>query len=250
MQVHGTICNEVAPALAALAEQLDSSTPAWATLNGLLSSLATSKALLEKAVAPGGAQAFNIGDAGDNSQWNEGQAGDWAGSEWSESHDLRERGADDDGDRDHDDRRDADQCMGTGDWWDSPQDHWHQSARWAPCGHGKWSKSSWADSWEQEYADDDTEAVPPAAARRRLEPRADGGEDTGSAGSTAAQAQRGDASDAALRKQQHDQRVAKIIQCAIDAGVQPISHSGEELQMLDPHQLDAWVAEHLPAQAW
>ncbi len=249
MQVHGTICNEVAPALAALAEQLDSSTPAWTTPNGLLSSLASSKALLEQAVAPTGAQAFNIGDAVDGTHGNGGQDGDGANSEWSESHGLRGWGADDNGDGDVAEHE-ADQCMGTGDWWDSPQGHWHHAARWSPCGYGKWSRSSWADSWEHEHADDATEAMPPAAARRRLEPRAEGGEDLGAAGPTPAQVQRADATDAAQRKQQHEQRVAKIVQCAIDAGVQPISQSGEELQMLDPNQLDAWVAEHLPTQAW
>ncbi len=47
-QVHGTICNVVAPTIAALIEQLDSATPAWCVLNGLLGSLSSSKALLEK----------------------------------------------------------------------------------------------------------------------------------------------------------------------------------------------------------
>jgi hypothetical protein len=252
MQVHGTICNEVAPALAALAEQLDSSTLAWTTLNGLLSSLASSKALLERAVAPTGAQAFNIGDAVDGLHAAGDKEGDGSGSEWSESDELREWGAGDGGGRDHERRadHDDDQCMGTGDWWDSPQGQWQQPARWAPCGHGKWSKSSWADSWEREYADDADDALQPAAARRRLEPRDDGGEESGAVESTPARDKRGDAADDAKRKQQYEQRVASIVQCAIDAGVQPITQSGEELQMLDLGQLDAWVAEHLPTQAW
>jgi hypothetical protein len=47
-KVHGALCNEVAPTIATLIEQLDSATPAWAMLNGLLSTLTTSKTLLEK----------------------------------------------------------------------------------------------------------------------------------------------------------------------------------------------------------
>ncbi len=34
---------------------------------------------------------------------------------------------------------------------------------------------------------------------------------------------------------------------AIDAGVSPITPQGEELCMLDPQRLDAWVAEFFPA---
>ncbi len=256
MQVHGTICNEVAPALAALAEQLDSATPAWATLNGLLCSLANSKALLEQAVAPTGAQAFDIGDAADQPLGGEGHCGDEADSMWSESHEVHGWGADDDGDKHHPRRdcHDDDQSMGTGDWWDSSQAQWHQhqhqSARWAPCGHGKWSRSSWADSWEQEQADQEGDAVPPAAARRRLEPRADAGGDPAEEAPTPAPTQQANAVDEAQRRQLHEQRVAKVVQSAIDAGIQPITQAGEELQLLDASQLEAWVAEHLPAQKW
>ncbi len=53
------------------------------------------------------------------------------------------------------------------------------------------------------------------------------------------------------RKQQHNERVQRIVTTAIDMGVQPLTAQGEELQALDPHQLDAWVAENLQdAPAW
>ncbi len=257
MRVHGTICNEVAPALAALAEQLDSSTPAWTTLNGLLSSLADSKTLLEQAVAPQGAQTFDIGDEVDGHHGDDGCHGDGAHSDWSESHEVDGWGGDHDGHARHqrNDRQDDDQSMGTGDWWDSSQDYWHQhqsqTARWAPCGHGKWSRSSWADSWEQEQADREDDAVQPAAARRRLEPRADAAGDAAADGSgTTVQASQAEVGDVAQRRQLHEQRVAKVIECAINAGVQPLTKEGEELQMLDASQLVAWAKEHLPAHQW
>ncbi len=53
--------------------------------------------------------------------------------------------------------------------------------------------------------------------------------------------------DADVRKRQHGERVNHIITMAVDAGINPLTPNGEELHMLDPHQLDAWVAEHFPA---
>ncbi len=47
-KVHTAICGTVAPVIAALIEQLDSSSPAWTALNGILGTLADSKSLLEK----------------------------------------------------------------------------------------------------------------------------------------------------------------------------------------------------------
>ncbi len=256
MQVHGTICNEVAPALAALAEQVDSASPAWTTLNGLLCSLANSKTLLEQAVAPAGAQAYDIGDATDEGTGDDGHAGNDADSMWSESHEVHAWGADGDGDehRPRRDWNDGDQTMGTGDWWDSSQAQWqqhqHQPTRWAPCGHSKWSRSNWADSWEQEQADPEDEEGPPAAARRRLEPRVETAGGAAAEAPTPAQVAQTNAVDEAQRRRLHEQRIAKIVQCAIDAGIQPITQTGDELQLLDESQLKAWVAEHLPAQKW
>ncbi len=64
-QVHTALCNTVAPTIAALVEQLDSSTPAWGVLNGLLGTLADSKSVLEKAFVPGpAAQSYDIAGGG------------------------------------------------------------------------------------------------------------------------------------------------------------------------------------------
>ncbi len=68
----GTIRDKVAPALSALAEQLGTGTEAWATVNGLLSSLAESQQVLEE-VAGGGeaqAEAYDIADD-DLTDWSE-----------------------------------------------------------------------------------------------------------------------------------------------------------------------------------
>ncbi len=130
--------------------------------------------------------------------------------------------------------------MGSEYWWDSPNDGWGTGARWEERGHGKWARASWADSWEQER-----EAAETAPVRRRLEPGT-------TAGAVAPSAEPADEAAAAeQRKRQHAERVQRIVLAAIDAGIQPMSESGEELHMLDPHALDAWVAEHLSgAAAW
>ncbi len=245
-QVHDTICGEVGPTIAALVEQLDSSTPAWAALNGLLGKLSTSKEILESAC--GGtqrAQTYDIGNDG---------ADQWEGhSEWSESHERDDgpgRAADtprgagrhewamDVGADCQGKRADAD----AGDWWGGPARRWSSSTRWQECGHGHWSRASWADQMEVEGDDADEEGRPPAPARRRLEPSDDVGHDDG------AQADRQPACmDAEARKRQHTERVSRIVSMAIDSGVNPITEHGEELILLDPPRLDAWVAEHLPS---
>ncbi len=131
--------------------------------------------------------------------------------------------------------------MGTGDWWDSPYTSWQGGSRWQACGHGKWSRSSWADAYELEQSTERAEGDQPPAARRRLEPApAAGG---GSGGAAAA----GEAADGEQRRRQHEEKVQRIVLAAIDAGVQPITAAGEELQELDPRQLDEWIAEHFPA---
>ncbi len=136
--------------------------------------------------------------------------------------------------------------MGTGDWWDSSSQPWGPGARWQECGHGKWARASWAESWEQEQEGQGSVAEQPAAARRRLEDAPAGG--AGCEGAAAADEQ------AAIeeRKRQHEKRVQRIVLAAIDAGIQPITAEGEELQMLDPHKLDEWVAANFPTgvPAW
>ncbi len=89
-RVHSSLCGTVAPTIAALVEQLDSSTPAWTVLNGLLGTLSESKSTLEGAFsATPGTQRYDIADGagadGEEGEWEE----DWEeGSQWSESHDL------------------------------------------------------------------------------------------------------------------------------------------------------------------
>ncbi len=237
-QVHGALVNEVAPTIATLVEQLDSATPAWSILNGLLSTLTSSKALLEKAIPAKATQAFDISDdAGDHGAREQEHC---AESEWSESHEL----AADDGDMGDDDPTDGDfngDCdMDTGNWWEESHARWQVSSRWAPCGYGKWERSSWADSWEQEQgrgADDDGDAPP--AARRRLD---DLPLSTAPAATAAAPTD-------AERARLHRERVDLITQRAIDAGIQPITSRGEDLRVLDSAALDAWVAENFPGYA-
>ncbi len=270
-RVHDSICSDIGPTIAALVEQLDTEAPAWAALNGVLGKLSASKDALEGACAPRAAPQYDIGD-GDQDHWES-----W--SQWSESHDMqgkawggRRGGCDDDGGEPRaDGQRSAgvdmgmdgdegaqDQSMGTDDWWDAPAHRWPESSRWQSYGHGKWTRSSWADQLEHErggHGDEDDEGDgQPAAARRRLEDRGvaqpkegmpqppqHGPKQVGASGSHAGSI------DQEEQKRLHNERLNAIISMAVDAGVNPLTQSGEELQLLDPHQLDAWVAENLPS---
>ncbi len=258
-KVHSTLGSTVAPTIAALVEELDSSTPAWSVLNGLLGTLSDSQRVLESAFAkPTEAQRYDIADHGDaapregDDGWEEGDV-----SEWSESHELQEdldapqyrhtAGGGHGESHDYAEGKSSggagDHSMGTGEWWDASPAQWTSGARWQECGHGKWSRSSWADQWEHEQAEDDDSGDQPAAARRRLDnaPASEGG-----AGG-AAQAE-GQAEDDRRRKL-HDERVQRIVLAAIEAKVQPITSRGEDLHVLDAGQLDAWVAENIPGHA-
>ncbi len=275
-EVHRAICGTVAPTIAALVEQLDSATPAWTMLNGLLGTLSSSKALLGKAItATPTTQQYDITDEADG----DGEDGDelegsWEGSQWSESHELHTDAAGSAAQGNAGGSKGpfegtgaatasnaaattaqgaaigraattthGDHCMGTGDWWDAPYAGWGSGARWEACGHGKWARTSWAEAWEMEHDQQRDDECQPAAARRRLEPiPADGANGVGKAAVD-------EAADAEARKRRHNERVDRIIQAAIDAGVQPLTQSGEELHALDPHQLDAWVAENLTESA-
>ncbi len=263
-RVHSSLCGTVAPTIAALVEQLDSSTPAWSVLNGLLGTLSESKSALEGAFHPSpGTQRFDIAEGDGAVDVDEGSGGEWEEeSQWSESHDLHARDA---GVRNgggqglptaaatpaaatpiaHAGSEGADgedQCMGTENWWDSASaQSWGPAARWQECSHGKWARTSWAESWEQEQEDRDLAAEQPAAARRRLE-------DAPAAMAIGGGAKAADEQAAiAERKRQHEKRVQGIVLAAIDAGVQPLTTEGEELHLLDPHRLDEWVAANLPA---
>ncbi len=269
-QVHQTICGEVGPAIAALVEQLDTDAPAWATLNGLLGKLAVSKEALENATAHP-TDEFDIGDQDGDDDHGAGDGDD--ATEWSESHDVygQSWGRGTPGDDWHDwggqqrdgDDETRDQSMGTGDWWDEPTRRWGGTARWQTNGHGQWSKASWADQLEEEQGTArDGDSQPPAA-RRRLD--AAGGDQAtkesqaqeqqqqhqqqpATQSSTAA-GQGGAPAGEGLEEQRrrHSERISRIMHMAVDAGVTPITKRGEDLVVLDPAQLEAWVAEHLPA---
>ncbi len=270
-QVHTTLSTTVAPALAALVEQLDSSTPAWGVLNGLLGTLAESQSALESAFSPGpAAQTFDLtGGEEEGGVEDRGDDADgWGGSEWSESHELlgsteaagpgkapapaprqqaahlaevaatpsqwQRQGYGDGG---------ASQPMDMDDWWGAPYADWQGATRWQACGHGKWSRTSWADAHEQEQAGTHMDGDQPPAARRRLEPApAPGGGNEGAAPA-------GGTADDAQGRRAHESRVQRVVLAAIEAGIQPITQAGEELQLLDARQLDDWIAEHFPAGA-
>ncbi len=246
-QVRDSISKEVAPTLLALAEQLDASTPAWTMLNSVLSSLSSSQALLDKASETGGAQAYNIGDVAEAN--DETSHLGWEGSEWSESHELLDQNPHVECDHGHNETgAEQDQPMGSGYWWEDPGQQWRQSVRWEARGHSKWHRSSWADSWEQERAEEEASEDPPAAVRRRLDPSA--GDPAEGGGAAAPTPTMDEAAEAAARRQQHANRVAQVVQRAIDKGVQPLSEAGEELQLLDPQQLAAWVETKLPGETF
>ncbi len=265
-RVHATLSGTVAPTISALVEQLDSSTPAWTMLNGLLGTLSTSQALLEEAIhQPRYAQRFDIGDGGGgtDADGDDRRQDDDCDSLWSESHELRDRGDTrawagdqtmqyDDDDPGHagaeDGGGEADYSMGTGQWWDMSYSDWQKGVRWESCGHGKWSRtrSSWADSWEEERRHDDEENTQPAAARRRLEPAPVPCATTGERGAATEAGAGAGGDDVRRQQQQHDDRVQHIIRAAIAAGVQPVTAKGEDLHILDADQLAAWAAERLP----
>ncbi len=250
-KVHGTLCNELAPALAALVEQVNSDTPAWQMLNGMLAQLASSQQLLREAFEPrqaAEAQEFDIGDDGMH-----GQDADESASAWSESHDLRPQGdAQGSGDNGwgtwsypwHE--TSGDHCMDVEGWWSDSQ--WKAPTKWMSCGHGKWARTSWADSWEEEHMQDEADGARGAAKfRRQHEPHptpvAGGAEGTTASGATAEG--ESEAAAAALRLQQYNARVSSIVEQAISMGIQPLTDEGEELQTLDPRELDAWVAARI-----
>ncbi len=134
--------------------------------------------------------------------------------------------------------------MSSGSKWEGGAQWQAAAARWQACGHGKWERTSWAQAWEDEQAAEQGNAVPPEAKhRRKME---SGAEAAGAAAALAAAAVSEDA-DAETRKQQYQERLAKIVSFAIDAGVQPLSDEGEELHLLDPHRLDEWCNKHLPS---
>ncbi len=284
-KVHSTICGEVGPTIAALVDQLDSGAPAWTALNGLLGKLQESRDALES-VSAAPADQFDIGDHDgeqeDNwSSWSEshdvqgqpwGSGGATDGGAQGDGGDAAMDLVDEDGRHDSGDARyggygnwgcaprghgGQDQDMGSGEWWDSPSRRWGGASRWHASGHGKWSRASWADQLEEEGDGAGEGTEPPPAARRRLD-ATDTRQETGgdsqqqqprppqpaTAGGRVEDASGRDPAEASRR---HAERVNSIVTQAIEAGVTPLTAKGEELIMLDATQLEAWVAECLPA---
>ncbi len=282
----GTIRDKVAPALSALAEQLGTGTEAWATVNGLLSSLAESQQVLEEAAGGGEAEAetYDIAD-GDQSDWSEslevdsqadgGRRGGGNGGRQGEGSSTHEA-----------DTWAQRQLAEQYEQWQSQlqQERWHRSSaqldpamddamgddgqqwqpwdgarwgepKWCENGHGRWARTSWADSWEQEHAHAHGEGdggepqnkqrrlQEPAAVSQRTEPAASGG----AAAETQPNTEQLEAQRTVDAARQHAELLAAVTNGAIAAGIQPITESGTELHLLDKHQLAAWAAEHLPS---
>ncbi len=253
-KVHGALCNEIAPTIATLVEQLDSATPAWGILNSLLATLTSSKALLEEAMPAQGAQAFDIADdAGDCDDCDHDGHDGGNESEWSESHEVADDVDGGVGDRVGGDGDGPSDGMDVGDdeddWWGGSRNNWQGTTRWAPSGYGKWARTSWADCWEHEQqggrGSSDGDQPPPA--RRRLDDRNSTAVGPGAPAAAAAEGAGATGADHSARL--HSERVELITQRAIDAGIQPITHLGEDLRVLDSNALDAWAAEHLPEGA-
>ncbi len=142
-----------------------------------------------------------------------------------------------------------DQDMGSGQWWEGGA-CWHSQGTWRECGHGKWARASWADSWEEErtaaQGSGSEVEEPRAKSRRQEEADASASSRTAEAAAALPNAAADEANMAvAMARQQHADRLAMVITKAIDAGVQPLTPDGEELQVLDSKQLDALFAEHL-----
>ncbi len=254
-KVHDAICGEVGPAIESLVEQLDSNAPAWTTLNGLLATLARSKATLEGAVEQQEQRHPAQYDIAKDERRDHGDVDD-EGTDWSESHEVEGnqwgRG---------------DQTMGTGDWWDGPAASWGNASRWTASGHGHWTKANWADQLEEEQSAAREDDGQPPAARRRLDgtggdlatkeaqgqeqrqptPQQRAPQQTGSQHGAPGSAAEGTApGDAEETRRRHQARINRVTEAAVAAGVTPLSKWGEDLQLLDSAQLDEWIAEFMP----
>ncbi len=154
-----------------------------------------------------------------------------------------------------------DDTMGVQEWSQWGRDGWNADAgaKWQPCGHGKWQRSSWADAWESEQQRDhdaplsrEDEAGEPCRKNRRLVD--DGGGDAqaqappkqggaGSADGTGAAA-----SATADAERTRTEMLSCIVARAMAVGVQPVTSTGEDLHLLGVDQLAAWAAENLPLE--
>ncbi len=271
-----TLRQEVAPALAALAEQLGTGTDAWATVNELLGKLATSQQVMDEA-AEASTQVYNMAD-GDESYWSESHelpGGDGGGPSQVEGHGseapqsaqrqqqqrpqqpphpLPQQRQQWDG-RTGEDHHDGD--GGAHSWGSWHPTDWSSAPMWQERGHGQWTRTSWADAWEVEHGIDEEmeeeQAEPRCKHRRQGEASCASGEQQQAAvGGCLASAVQADT--APLQEQardasrQHSDMLSHVVEAAINAGVQPLTITGEELHVLNMQQLMAWAAENLPSR--
>ncbi len=261
----GTLRDEVAPALTALAEQLGTGTEAWSTINGLLSTLTSSQKVLEEAM-DGATPTFDMAD-GDQSEWSESHdlptgvsgSASWyhGGADGQETQQQQAQQTSQQAQQQHPQCQQGQQWSamgqldsaqsggGSGSWDSWGHAAWTAAPAWRQCGHGHWQRASWADAWECEQrgvtdADMDGQGEPPNKHRRQDSPVARTADPN--AGPVA-----GDGAAATQAEQQGVQgQLQCIIAAAINAGVQPLTSTGEELHVLDANQLAAWAAENLP----
>ncbi len=154
-----------------------------------------------------------------------------------------------------------DDTMGVHEWSRWGRDGWNADAgaKWQPCGHGKWQRSSWADAWESEQQGDHgaplsrgEEAGEPSRKNRRLV--GDGGGDaqaqapTEQGGVGSADGAGAAAAAAAEADRTRSEMLSCIVARAIACGVQPVTPTGEDIQLLGTDQLAAWAAENLPSE--
>ncbi len=271
-QACNTIRLKVAPALAALAEQLGTGTEAWSTVNGLLSTLTSSQQVMEEALEEG-APNFDIAD-GDESVWSEShelqevfgdtgaQSGDGGGWQlqqqqqgthppWQQHHQQYQQ---EQQWPQQDDQGHGAEGGGAQQWQGWHQANWTGAQRWREEGHGHWTRTSWADAWEHEHGADaemDEPHEPQSKHRRQGGAAYDSEGATGAGGGAPAAA--GQSGQATTQQQsacdgdrQRAEMLSHIMAAAIAAGVQPVTSTGDDLQVLDAQQLAAWAADNLP----
>ncbi len=260
----GALRDQVAPALTALAEQLGTESPAWATVNGLLSTLTSSQKVLEEAMDEA-TPTYDMAD-GELSEWSESHdlpTGCQGSASWYYGSDGEQRPQQQQAQQASQQPQQQQQCQqgqhwagqgqqemaqgggGSGSWHSWGNAAWTTVPTWRQCGHGQWLRASWADAWENEHGGDDDadmegQLEPPNKHRRQGNPAT--GDVEQMAGNVG-----GDGATTTIAEQHGVQcQLQTIIAAAINAGVQPLTHTGEELHVLDANQLAAWAAENLP----
>ncbi len=256
-QVASGLRETVAPSVNALAATIPEGTAARSQLEALMGHLTRMQQQLEGATdgevkqqaPPPPHEAFNIAD------------GERSDAEWSESHELGDASAP---------TAAANGISGNSSVADG---HWQAK------GHGRWGKGAGdamgtgaggtGDGGERrptarrivdgEQAavahgerGSDAEGDPRAAKHRRGQAAEDSADAAAAVQETrnaveirTQQAAAANAAALQLAGQQYAQRVSEVTRRAIERGIQPITEQGQDLIMLGPSELDAWVATHL-----